>query len=104
MSEFLEDRHDGKYYDRSKEDKYKSNEKEKFTCSYCGDEWEKKTSKTQHERWCKSNPNARKHKNDPKVKNPLRKEFTIKDIKEIDRVFGLTDEQIANFIRGVKKK
>lgn len=68
-------------------------EKETFKCKYCGRIFDKKKSATIHGSWCDKNPNARSRI----TKNKL---YTMEDIREIDRVFGLTDGQIARFVRG----
>lgn len=95
-------------------------EKEIFYCQFCEQEWDKNRSKIQHERWCKKNPNPRQYRNkrfsfqEPEKKKPKKKQEKakiksktkipkgnniIKELKEFDKTFGLTDEQIVKYIR-----
>ena len=74
----------------------KESEQEVFICKYCKEEFEKEKGKVTHETWCLMNPNAR-----PRVVKD--KEYTIEDLRKIDRAIGLTDEQIAKFVRGSNK-
>lgn len=98
--------------------------KKGFCCKYCDKEWEREISKTRHESWCPKNPHRRKYyrKNEgekPKVEpNPNKipkieaenkvilqmDKFTVEELRKIDRSFGLTDEQIVNYIRGKEKR
>jgi len=78
----------------------------------CNKEWETDLSRIRHEMWCPKNPNARTYykkpkteakkpkKNEvkPKTKTPKEKDI-IKELKEFDKSFGLTDEQIVKYIR-----
>jgi len=88
------------------------NGKEVFCCQYCDEEWDKKSSRSQHEIWCSKNPNKREYrktktKGKKKEKEPQVKSKTktskridiIKELRKFDKVFGLTDEQIVKYIR-----
>ena len=70
-------------------------QEEKFICKYCGKSYDSKRARWTHEGRCKSNPKVLLHLSN--------KTYTMEDIREIDRAFGLTDEQIANFVRGKKR-
>jgi hypothetical protein len=90
-------------------------------CKYCESKWKSKFSKERHEAWCKKNPNRRtshwnpttpkkpKKAKKPKGKTgatlgrPVKINPIIKELKAFDKVFGLTDEQIAKYIRGLMK-
>jgi len=83
-------------------------EKEVFCCQYCDKEWDKNRSKIQHERWCSNNPNPRKYRKEGSVKDPKEKSQikskpkeidVIKELRDFDKSFGLTDEQIVKYIR-----
>lgn len=87
-------------------------EKEVFCCQYCDEEWDKKRSKSQHERWCSNNPNQRKYRTTKSVKKTkvrkaqitpktkISKEIDIiKELRDFDKIFGLTDEQIVKYMR-----
>ncbi len=86
-------------------------EKEFFCCQYCDEEWDKKKSKSQHERWCSKNPNQRKYRRTAAVKKPKKKAKNksktktpkvidiIKELRDFDKIFGLTDEQIVKYMR-----
>jgi len=86
-------------------------EKEVFCCQYCEKEWDNKLSNIQHERWCDKNPNPRKYRKEESVKKPKekaqirayakkpRKIDIIKELRDFDKTFGLTDEQIVKYIR-----
>lgn len=67
------------------------NGENKFYCTYCESEWDTNRGKTHHERHCPENPNK-----------PKKRSYSIEEIREIDKVFGLTDAQIAKFIRNYK--
>lgn len=87
-----------------------------FHCKYCDKGWDKERSNTQHERWCPKNPNPRTYRNKgskkkkakkPKIKPKLdailqSEEFTVEDLRRIDKIFGLTDKEIIDYIRGKK--
>ena len=79
---------------------------EGFPCKYCGKVWEKNSSKIQHERWCEKNPNPRKISNNPKEISPgeknrsHKKKISLHDLRKLIKTFNLTDQQIANFVRG----
>ena len=78
------------------------NSKDKgFVCKYCGKVYDKKQGAAVHETWCDKNPNSRSHATiqNAEVLEVKNKTFTIEDVRDIDRVFGLTDEQIAKFVR-----
>lgn len=106
------------------------NGKKNVVCSYCGKIWKSELSKLRHETWCRKNPNRRaSHWNTPpanakkkpkkpktpktpkgKIGRPPKKivlhqweEFSIDDLRNIDKVFGLTDKQLIEYIRGIKK-
>ena len=70
--------------------KSEESEKEVFTCRYCESEWDSGRSKGQHERHCVKNPES---------VAANRKVYSIEEIREIDRLFKLTDKQIAKFVR-----
>ena len=87
-------------------------EKEVFCCQYCDEEWDTKRSKGQHERWCDKNPNQRgyrktgkevkKQEKESQIKSKIRKPKGISIIEELrnfDKILGLTDEQIVKYIR-----
>lgn len=99
-----------------------------FKCQYCGKKWKKEKSRVQHERWCPEGPNPRTYKNKEKVKpkvepkkvegttyteramgkrpvggRPKKEVGIIKELKDFDKVFGLTDAQIIKYIRGKMK-
>ena len=93
-----------------------------WVCQFCESEWKSKNSRERHEAWCKENPNGRKSyrkpvstpkakkskksKNGAKLGRPPKTHKSkdiIKELKEFDKVFGLTDEQIAKYIRGLMK-
>ncbi len=98
------------------------NGKNDVICSYCNRIWKSKTSRLRHEAWCPDNPNHRvsyrkpetKPKKKPKkpkasdakrkVGRPPKKHqweaFTVDDLRNIDKVFGLTDKEIIEYIRG----
>lgn len=70
--------------------KTEESEQEVFICQYCNSEWDSSRSREQHERHCIKNPESAAAN---------RKVYTIEEIREIDRVFKLTDKQIAKFVR-----
>nr|BDI55168.1 MAG: Zn finger protein [uncultured archaeon] len=88
------------------------NGKEVFCCQYCNKVWDKQVSKSQHETWCSKNPNKREYRKaekkikkkekepqvKPKTKTPKGIDI-IKELRDFDKVFGLTDEQIVRYIR-----
>jgi len=86
-------------------------EKGVFCCQYCEKEWDNKLSNIQHERWCSNNPNKRKYKKAESVKKPKEEAQIkpktkipkgidiIKELRDFDKTFGLTDEQIVKYIR-----
>jgi len=87
-----------------------------WTCQFDGSEWKSKISRDRHESWCKENPNRRtsyrkpetevKKPKNPKKKTPVKTKTlksVIKELKAFDKVFGLTDEQIAKYMRGLMK-
>lgn len=89
-------------------------EKEVFCCRYCDEEWDKKRSKSQHERWCSKNPNQRKYRKVISIKKPKGKKAqitpeikkgidVIKELRDFNKIFGLTDEQIVKYIRRLLK-
>jgi len=85
----------------------------KFHCQYCDKEWDNDISRVRHESWCVKNPDHRKYYRKPEseVKNPKKKVQTksktkiskenniIKELRNFDKTFGLTDEQIVKYIR-----
>lgn len=88
-------------------------EKEIFYCQFCEQEWDNDRSKIQHERWCSKNPNQRQYRKiktedkkpekrkakiKPKIET-LKGIDIIKELREFDKVFGLTDKQIVKYIR-----
>lgn len=91
------------------------NGKEKFPCQFCEKNWKSKVSKERHEVWCPKNPNHRvsyrkpttevkkKPKNTKTDKPKPKSKDIIKELKAFDKIFGLTDEQIAKYIRGLMK-
>jgi len=86
-------------------------EKEVFCCQYCEKEWDNERSNFQHERWCSNNPNKREYRKTETVKKPKEKaQITpktkipkgidiIKELRDFDKIFGLTDEQIVKYMR-----
>lgn len=86
-------------------------EKEVFCCQYCEKEWDNDRSNFQHERWCDKNPNKREYRKTETVKKPkkedqiktkakISKEIDIiKELRDFDKIFGLTDEQIVKYMR-----
>ena len=87
-----------------------------WVCQYCDSEWKSKISRDRHEAWCKKNPNRRTYKKPisegsevkkPKKKTPVKLKTKpkdiIKELREFDKTFGLTDEQIVKYIRGLIK-
>jgi hypothetical protein len=70
--------------------KTEESEKETFKCKYCKSEWDSSRSRGQHERHCVKNPES---------VAANRKVYSIEEIREIDRIFKLTDKQIAKFVR-----
>ncbi len=102
------------------------NGKKVFCCKYegCNKEWKSEISRLRHESWCPKNPkhrvSNRKPETEPKKKpkkpkkpkalnakgkvgRPPKKKpptFTVNDLRNIDKVFGLTDKQIIKYIRG----
>lgn len=89
-----------------------------FPCQYCGKEWKSEISKLRHEPWCPKNPNQRKYrrtgtkvkkkpkrpKADPKPEGkPKKVEPIIKELREFDKTFGITDQQIVKYIRDKMK-
>ena len=89
---------------------------EGFACQFCGKAWDAEISKNRHEAWCIKNPNQRKYRKDetevekkPKKPKPRGRPKTIKEydiikeLKEFDKTFGITDEQIVKYIRGKMK-
>ena len=83
--------------ERPKEEKDNS-----FACKYnCGKVFEKKKGATTHETWCDKNPNSRTYvrTESMEILEDKNKVFTIEEIREIDRAFKLSDEQIAGFVR-----
>ena len=102
------------------EPKEPESEPDEFRCHYCGKQWTSKISKDRHESWCEDNPNRRKHHKNP-VSEPknekketrakprgrpknLKEKDIIKELREFDKTFGLTDEQIVKYIRGKMRK
>lgn len=99
---------------------------ETFDCKWCGKAFENDRSRSGHVGWCEKNPASegrreklgegqrkrrareKREKEGKKEENPLRlnpsKIYTIKDIREIDKIIGLTADQIAKFVRGEKKE
>ena len=94
--------------------------KEVWCCQFCDSEWKSKVSRDRHEAWCKENPYRRTSYRKPmtEVKEKLKKpkkikkktplkiitlKSVIKELKTFDKIFGLTDEQIAKYIRGLMK-
>lgn len=71
-------------------EKTEESRQEVFICKYCETEWDNSRSRSQHERWCAKNP---------KSVVSQRKVYSIEEIREIDRLFKLTDKQIAKFVR-----
>ena len=71
-------------------EKTEESEQEVFKCKYCGSEWANSRSKSQHERHCVKNPES---------VAANKRIYSIEEIREIDRVFKLTDKQIAAFVR-----
>ena len=76
-------------------EKSEESKQEVFKCKYCDKEFEKERGAITHETWCDKNPNGRPHI----VKDKI---YTIEDIREIDKAFKLTSEQIAKFVRSGK--
>ncbi len=89
-----------------------------FPCQYCGKEWKSEISKLRHEPWCPKNPNQRKYrktgtkvkkkpkrpKADPKPGGRHKKvEPIIEELREFDKTFGITDQQIVRYIRDKMK-
>lgn len=71
-----------------------------FPCKYdCGKVFDKKQGAKIHETWCPKNPNSRSGPKSMEKLEAKNKVFTIEEIREIDRVLELTDEQIANYVR-----
>jgi len=86
----------------------KTNDKKgnELLCQYCESKWDSKASRTQHERWCDNNPNKREYRKtkpekpeEPKEEIIIEDNYIIKELKDFDRVFGLTDKQIVKYIR-----
>lgn len=80
-------------------------EKEVFCCQYCDKEWDKKVSKSQHERWCNKNPNKREYRKVESIKKQEKKEME-KDIMKkkcaiCKRILPLNAD---NFYRSKDKK
>ena len=97
-----------------------------FHCKYCDKGWDKKMSNIQHQRWCPKNPNPRTYRKGSVKKKKAKKtktkpegekkpkdrpkkevilqlgEFTVEDLRRIDKIFGLTDKEIIDYIRGKK--
>ena len=89
-----------------------------FICKYCGSGWETSTSCRVHESWCTKNPNRRgyirseklveekkvvEEKKKPIIEKKKDKVYTIEEIKELDSIISLSDEQIAKLVRGKKE-
>ena len=89
------------------------NGKKVFNCQHCDKEWGSDLSRLRHESWCPKNPDGRSYykkpkkkvqsKPKPKIKISKGKDI-IKELKEFDKTFGLTDEQIVKYIRSKMKK
>lgn len=69
-----------------------------FKCAYCGKGFNTDRGKWTHEGRCKDNPKVAVLNKEPYV--PDGDNYTIEDLRKIDRILGLTDGQIAKFVRG----